>query len=696
MDAIVKSTCGICQCGCGILVHMEDGKPQKIVGDPESPVNHGVLCTKGLASLEYLYHPDRLKQPLQKTGRRGEGNWQEISWDEALDKVSNGLTRTMDKYGPESILFMRGGLRGLNSDYLTRFANALGTPNITSMASVCFMPHVYASRFTFGFFPYPDDAKSTKCILVWGSNPRETAISRYRYLQRSLEQGASLIIIDPARIDLTDRADLWLKVRPASDLALALGMINVIVNEELYDKGFVKNWTTGFEELKAHVKSYTPKRVSEITWVDADSIRETARLYATTRPAIIQWGDGIEHNINSFQMARALAILKTITGNIGIPGGEVACSALPLDSRTSREFSLADNIPKELRAKRVSSGDGMLPTVFYALPQTSIRAILDEKPYPIRAVYALAGNNLMTFSNTSESLEAFQKLDFLAVTDMFMTPTAALADIVLPVTTYLEHDSLREAHEYPAVTVQQKVAQVGEARSDYQILSGLAKKLGIGEYFWDTEEECLDHILNNAGMTFDNFRKVSYVPAVSQYKNYEKNGFPTPSGKAELYSRQLKDWGFDPLPAYHEPPETPYSNSEMLHEYPLIFTSYKSEPYRHTEGRQIPSLRRHRPEPITYLNPETARKLGIEDGDWVNIETKRGKIRQKASLSADIDPRIAVVDYGWWFPETDPTGLFGYDRSNVNMLTDNKEPYGREMGTANLRGLLCKVYKEVN
>ncbi len=690
----VRTTCGICEAGCGMLAHLDNnGTVIKVEGDLNCPINQGRLCTKGKASLEYLYHPDRLKQPLRRKGEKGEGKWQQIPWDEALGTIAESFARAKNESGPESVVFMRGGTRGIVSDYLTRFANAFGSPNISSMAPVCYVPYLRASALTHGFLPYLDHDCQPRCIISWGSNIRETSIGRYHDVLHALDNGASLIVIDPYSIGLTQRADLWLKVRPGSDLALAMGMINVIVNEDLYDRSFVDKWTVGFDELKSHIQDYPPEKVSQITWVDAESIKKAARLYATNKPAYIQWGNGIEHNINSFQVSRAIAIMKAITGNLEVPGGEVKYMPLPTQHRGAHEFSLVNAIPQDVRAKRISAGDGLLPNVFYALPQTIIKSILEKDPYPIRMAYAMAGNNILSFSNTQETYKAFMKLDFMVVADMFMTPTTALADIILPVASYLEFDGIKEGIDYPIAQVQQKVAQIGECRSDYQILGGLAKKLGMSQYFWETEEECLDFLLKPAGMTFADFRSKEVIYAAKIYRSYEKEGFETPSGKVELYSNQLKEWGFDPLPVYLEPPESPYSDPELAKEYPLILTSIKPEPYRHTEGKQIPSLRGSHPDPIITIHSQTAAGLGIKEGDWVFIATKRGKIKQKAKLSDSIDPRVVIVDYAWWFPEKGASSLHGYAESNINMLTDNKQPYGREMGTANLRGLLCKVYK---
>ena len=203
----------------------------------------------------------------------------------------------------------------------------------------------------------------------------------------------------------------------------------------------------------------------------------------------------------------------------------------------------------------------------------------------------------------------------------------------------------------------------------------------------------LDHLLKPAGLTFEEFRKARVIYGSKQYSEYEKNGFKTPSGKVELYSSRLKEWGFDPLPVYREPPESPYSEPELAKEYPLVFTNRKLVPYKHSSGRHIASLRGSHPEPLVTIHTDTAGKLGIAEGDWVYIETKRGRIRQRAVLTPNIDPRVVIVDYGWWFPEKEASELHEWAESNINVLTSNQQPYGREMGTATLRNILCKVYK---
>jgi len=696
-DGTVRSSCGLCYNRCGVLVHLEGGKVTRVEGDPDSPHNKGRLCAKGNASVEYLYHPDRLKHPMKRVGERGSGEWERISWEEALNMVADGLNKSKEAYGVESVIVIRGGLKGgLQDDCLGRFANAFGSPNITSSAPVCFVPQMFAERFTYGFKSVPDYDDSPACTINWGANSANNHFYEDDECQEALDRGTKLIVVDPLKTDLAKKADIWAQLRPATDLALALGMINVIINEDLYDKEFVEKWTVGFGQLKAHVQEYSPEKVSEITWVDAETIKEMSRLYATSKSASILSGNAIDNNVNCFQNGRALAILRAITGNIGVPGGDIQWTPAGLATRKSPEFDLRDEIPEDVRNNRVSFGYKLLPMSFFAIPQDISRATLDGNPYSFHAAYIQGANPLITHPQSQDLYKAFQKMDFIAVADLFMTPTALMADVVLPVSSYLEYDSIRESENNPVATVaQQKVAQIGECWSDRKVLNELSKKMGLDKYGWEHEDDFLDEILKSRGMTFEEFRKVGTITGERVYKKHEiDGGFDTPSKKVEIFSGRMKAWGFDPLPVYYEPPETMYSEPGLEKVYPLIMTSCKQGQYWHSAHRQIKSLRDSYPDPVVKINPETAKNLGIEDGEWVNIKTKRGKIRQKALVTPDVDSRVVFVDYAWWYPEKGEKEQFGWRESNINILLSNTGPFGKEMGSACLKGLLCKVSKE--
>jgi len=693
-ERIVRTTCGICQIGCGVLASVLDDRVLKIEGDPDHPLNKGKLCPKGMASLEYLYHPDRLKQPLKRVGKKGEGKWSPIGWDEALEIISKKLMESKEAYGAESVAFIRGAAKGLQDDYLTRFANVFGSPNITSMAHVCFVPRRAASTMTYGFYAIPDLDYPPKCIIVWAENVSETLHHVHFRIKKAVEEGAKLIVIDPCKNEIAEMADLWVKLKPGSDLLLALSILHVIIGESLYDPNFVEHHTVGFEALKTHVMKYSPEKVTDVTWVPPDVIKNVARVYANNRPACIQWGNGIDHNLTNFQTARAICILRAITGNIGVPGGELQWSLPPILERGSPTFSLYDLIPSEMREKRVTGGGRLLTGLFYALPQAVIEAMTTGNPYAIRCALIQGCNPLLSYPNAKKVCQALQNLDFLVVSDMFMTPTAFLSDLVLPVTSYLEFDSIVfPPYSLPVASVQQRVTRIQHCRSDYEILRDLAERMGLEEFFWKKEEECLDFILNPAGITFDEFKKMALLEGTKRYRTYQEKGLETSSKKVELYSHRLRDQGFDPLPEWHEKAMEDPGLKGPNEKYRFIFTTWKRGPFRHSGGRQISSLRRIDPEPLIIIHPEAARKLDIDEGDRVAIETEVGKIVQGASISREIDPRIVGVDYGWWFPEKGLASNFGWDESNVNVVIDDRGPYGREFGTPVLRGLTCKISK---
>jgi len=694
-ERIIKSTCTICQIGCGILVHVSDeGRITAVEGDPESPLNKGIICPKGQAALEYLYHPDRLKQPLKRIGERGEDKWKQISWDEALDTITAEFSKIKKISGAESIAFKTGTWKGdLTDDYLMRFANLFGSPNILSMSPVCFMPRKLASIFTYGFFATNDFDHPPKAIISWGINPSSNLHHAYRRMVRAINQGTKLMVVNPFPIEGTELAEIWLKVRPATDLALALGMINVIVNEELYDKKFVEKWVFGFDELRSHVREYSPEKVSKITWVPAEKIRKAAEFYAANKPACLQWGNAIDHGVNNFQTARALCMLRAITGNLEIPGGDVNWTPPPV-LHGSSSMTLFHELSKKMRESRITTKKQQLPMFFEAEPSSVIKAMKHRRPYPVRALLVHGSNPLLTYNNAVEVEQSLRMLDFLVVIDMFMTPTAALADIVLPAASFLECDGINcPNYSIPVSLVRQKVTRIENCRSDYEILRQLAIRLGFGNRFWETEQEALDFALAPVGINFEEFRKIGFLKACKQFRSYKRNGFKTPSKKVEVYSHKLKNLGFDPLPIYYEPPETPQSARNKAKEFPLIMTSGKTGCYRHTGGRQIARLRGIHPEPITIINTKTACNLGIKEGEKIYIETAHGKIEQKAALSSDIDPRVIMVDYAWWFPESSSENMHNWKKSNINILTGSEFPNGCEMTTPNLRGIMCRVIK---
>ena len=692
---IVKTYCArMDHGGCGILVHVEDGKITKIEGDPDSPLSRGTICAKGLAQAERLNHPDRLNYPMKRMGERGEGKWGRISWDEALETIAEKIRNTIERDGQRAISFAQGTPKGLELYLMIRLANILNIPNISTPGNICHMPRETASTFTCGFFPVPDYDHPPACVLVWGSNlfqTNEEGILGSR-LRQALDQGAKLIVIDPRKTGIASRADLWLQPRPGTDLALALGMLRVMVDEGLYERGFVENFTEGFPELKEHLQQYPLDKLSEITWIQKNQIVKAAHLFSRTKPACIQWGNALEHNLNSFQCARALLILMAITGNLDVPGGNVNRVGPPI--MRPGELVQIKKFPD--KKEKILSPEFRLATMMGFVPsQLIVKAILTEKPYPIRLMYIQGGNPLLSYANAKKTFEAMKKLDFLAVSEIFLTPTAQLADIVLPAATHFEFDDIGHfGLPHGFILARPKIVEpMGKCWPDSKILNELGKRLGYAQYFWNDMRECLDEILKPAGMSYDDFKTIGILKGRWEYQSYEKKGFNTPSKKIEIYSQQLKDWGYDPLPHYQELPESPQSAPELLKEYPLIFTSAKDPFYFHSAYRNLSSLRKLSPEPVVLIHPDTASRLEIDEGDWVSIETTRGTIRQKAKLNKEIDPRVIILSFGWWFPERKDLELFGWKESNLNILTNNDPPYDPAIGSTALRAVPCRVYK---
>jgi anaerobic selenocysteine-containing dehydrogenase len=532
---------------------------------------------------------------------------------------------------------------------------------------------------------------------VWGHNPLVSGPDgeiAAKVRETILKYNPKLIVVDPRRINMLKDIDLWLQIRPGTDCALALSMIHVIIDDELYDKEFVEKWTIGFDKLRKHVQKYTPRWAEEITWIPAEKIREATYMYAQTKPACIEWGVALEHTPNCIQTLRAIALLPALTGNVDIPGGSIfgmhAVRPLPL---------LYDNLPDEISAKRFGAESfkllcGPEAVIPSAHIPTLLKAMIEGKPYPVKAFLIFGSNALVSYANSKQVYDALKSLEFLVVMDIYMTPTAELADIVLPAATWLEVDQIVAVPFFAEnfVLAQQKLIEVEECRQDEWVMIELSRRLNL-KVNTEPLEDLLNYQLEPLGITFNELKEKGYVYVPQRYKKYEEQGFKTPSGKVELYSTILEKLGYEPLPVYVEPPESPISTPWLAKDYPLILITGGRTPFFfHSEYRQIPTLRKMHPDPIVEIHPETAAKIGVKDGEWVFIETPRGRIKQRVKITPDIHPKVVHVEHGWWFPEKGPPD-YGVWESNANLLTSNAPPYDPAMGTYQLRALLCRVYR---
>ncbi len=695
-DTVVKSHCRLCHGGCGVLIYLKEGKIEKIAGDPDCPINHGTLCSKGLAAAQLAYHPDRLTYPVKRVGPKMSGKWEQITWDEALDTIAERILTYKKEYGAESIVMGYGTGRD-NESVIYRFANLLGTPNVLTAGHFCYGPRIATSILTCGTNVVVDYANNPKCIMMWGnniviSNPDEYKGENFTV---AFNKGAKLIVVDPRLTRAAARADIWLQLRPGTDTALALGMANVIIEEKLYDKEFVENYTHGWEAFKKRAAEYPQERVEQITWVPKEKIAAAARLYATTKPAGIQWGVAIEQQVTCADNDRALMALMGITGNIDIPGGQVLFK--PPKIRSVSDFGAHKRLPKEQAAKRLGGDRFRLAGNFAIInPKCVWDAILEEEPYPVKMLFLISSNPLLTRANAREVYHALEKVEFMAVADFFLTPTAEMADIVLPAATWLEMDYIGDfwkRHGY--ILPRRKAIQVGECRSDHEMLNDLAHRVGQGDDWWETFEGGLDYILEPLGITWQEFKQMDYIKGETAYRKYKTKGFSTPTRKFELASTLLEKWGYDPLPQFQEPPESPVSTPELTKDYPyILITGMRLPGFFHTENRQVPWLRELHPDPTVEIHPDTAKKEGIQNGDWVIIESPRGKVRQRAKLTPRIHPNVVGAQHAWWFPERKEPD-HGWEESNINLLTDNAyEACDPAMGATSVRVLLCKIYPE--
>ncbi len=700
-----KAACRGCHGGCMHILTVEDGRVVRVRPDPDGPLNHGHACVKGMSIIEQMYHPDRLTHPLRRAGARGSGKWERISWETAYDEIAKNIGGLMRDYGKESVAIISGTGRHHLAQFW-RFGNVLGTPNATSSgALICLGPRKNAGEFTAGLFAgvdYYGDVLPAG-ILVWGANPAVSGADGELqwHIKDAAKRGVHLIVVDPQPTELAKKADVWLRLRPGTDGALALGILNALITEDLYDHDFVENWTYGFDALKARCAEYDLRRVSEITWVPQEKIVKAARLLASVKPFSLEWGTGVEQSTNAIQTCRAIYMIPALTGNYDVPGGfveskEIAPTADPLFDRLSPEMA------KKCITGGYPLNDGTMSPKLFGHPWLTLDAIRTGKPYQIRGLFSNANNTLLSVPDSLHSYECLKALDYFVYMDFFLTPTAELADIVLPAALWPEVDSVYCMPEFgdQAALCMRKAVQVGECKSDEDFFLELCQRMGL-DYGASSQREILDGQLAEmgrrrpeyAGMDFDAFAQLGYVVPERTYYNYKtRGGFRTPSGKFELWSHAMANAGQDPLPCWNELPESPVSRPDLLERYPLVLTTgSRLQPYFISNNRQIRSLRRLAPLPTVTLHPDTAKAAGIAEGDWIWIETARGKITQRAHLEPEIDPRVVNCEMGWWYPEA---GAPDYDwaLSNANVLTAGAPPCDPVGGAYQLRGLLCRVF----
>lgn len=709
---------------CRIRVAVQDGRVVSVDGDPADPEGCGELTLRDRHLKEILYAPDRLQYPMKRLGERGEGKWARISWDEALDAIAGRFREIKAQNGAEAICFNHGHYHSgdILGTYLPRLANLIGTPNVCNPSHICHLPRVFMEYgFDLGSV-FPPDVPHARCLILWGGNPRAANKPQEIAIERARQRGMKLIVIDPRVTAYAEDADLHAQLRPGTDGALALGLLNVIINENLYNREFVDKWTTGFDALVEHVADYSPETVEEITWVPADLIRAIARLYAQSRPAAISPRTALDQHTNVSGAIRAINILMAVTGNLDVKGGNTM--VIPINMAFN-DLKLYEKLPPGQAEKKIGRDACLYSRLSDTWPSAHTpsiwEAIHNHDPYPVKAMMVVASNPVMTCADTNFVTAALKKLDFLVVADLFMTPTAKLADIVLPAATFMEttrvvtYDTHADHgwNKTSRIALSEKVVEpLGESRPDWNIICDLGRRLGFADYFpWENEEQAIDEMIAPLGLTCEDLKQhmngvtVDLPPFLykkwtglkgrllrrilgitkfrkypDMYKKYKMKGFGTSSGKVEIWSERLKSLGGDALPVYEEPAESPVSRPDLAQKYPFILIAgSKLEPYTHAMMRNIPELHQHAPENLLEINPQTAEHLNIVDGDQVKVSSLRGKIQTKVCITNRIDPRVVHL-------------FFGFEESNCNLLTDH-HAFDPVTGSTGLKSLLCNVEK---
>jgi anaerobic selenocysteine-containing dehydrogenase len=775
---------------------VENGRFTALEPDPSHPTGKA-LCAKGRAAPELVYHSDRLLYPMKRTRPKGDPDpgWQRISWEEALEFTAARLRTFAGEQGPESVVFSAVSPSTSASEdsvvWIQRLMNAYGSPNLCASMELCGWGRTLATQYTFGAGAgvpgtYVPDLGRAGCILFWGYNPNIARLAHATATSEALKRGARLIVVDPRRTGPANKADLWLRVRPGTDAALALGISHLMLERGWYDRDFIRDWTNGpllvrtdngrlltnselsgedsasqpqkyvawsealarpiiydpatgrynsgeetnsalalfgtfpIETLQGRVvcrtvfdltaelcRRYTPEKVEAICGIEGRQIEEAARLLWEARPVAYYAWSGVEMQSNSTQIARAIAQLYILTGSLDTPGGNVLFPAVPNNNVAGTAL-----MPLERRKRSLGLFERPLGPARWGFVTTNelYRAIVEKTPYPVRGLVGFGANLLLAHSESRRGREALAALDFYVHIDLFMNPTAELADIVLPAASAFEREALKIGFDISAeaqslVQLRQRVvAPRGEARSDTEIIFDLACRLGLGAHFWDGDIEAgYRYQLEPSGLSLEQLRENPggvRVPLQTRYRKFAEpkdgtfQGFSTPTRKIELYSEIMLENGYPPLPEYVEPLVGPVSRPDLAERFPLILTCAKHNLFCESQHRALPSLRRHALDPEVELHPLAAQARRIGGGDWVTIETPGGSVRARAKLNETLAPDVVCGQHGWW-QACAAIGAPGYDAfssegANLNLIIGN-EAIDPISGSVPHRAYLCQV-----
>lgn len=666
-------------------------------------------CPKGLTIPDVIYHPDRLLYPLKRTAGRGEGKWGRISWNEAYDTIAAKLKAIQASYGPAAVAVSCGsGQKHIGVQALSICKKMWPTPNTHWGRYTCDTPDDMNNAVTFGdliTYEFGPDYEHSSCLVFWGSNPTVGTPAQTRSIHRAIRNGAKIIVIDPRPTPIARRADLWLRIRPGTDMALALAMQHVVIREKLYDAEFVDKWCFGFGRLKEHVQDYPPEKAADITGLAVHEIVKAARMYAKNRPGCIyvRLGAGGQQ-ATSTQNGRAISILIALCGNVDVPGGNLLYYRTFRDRLYWHVYDMGKGIKGPGSVEEMRFGAKDYPLMHHEAVCDMPQMVEGMANGQVKALWCVADNLVVAEMDSRKIWQSMRdKVEFIFVSDFFMTPTAELADIVLPAAFYTEIDTLAAEYLYPAnhIMASAKLAEPsGDCKDDREVAIEIAKRLGRDVSPWETVKDFLNWRLRYLGVDFDQVCSMpeSRITLPREFRRFERSdpAFNTASGKIELYSSVFESIGVDPLPVYKEPPESPKSTPNLYNEFPLIYTHYRLWSYMHSEGRQISGQRKLIPEAYLEMNPTTGMKYGLLEGDRVYLETPhsqgRDRIGFKVRFLPDMHPDVVAGPHAWWFPEK-PGPDHGCFDSNINTLLSLDPPYDPVVGNVQCRAILCRIYK---
>ncbi len=681
------TVCRLCSACCPVEVDIVKGK---LVGaERKSTMSPGKMleCPKLNAAADIVYSPDRLMKPLVKKGKRAGHDFREATWDEALDLIAEKFRSFKERYGAESIGWLRGMAAdwGAPWDYANRLMNAFGSPNTIGNGSICHVSRDMAHVYTYGAMTMPQ-AKDARCILIWGKNDRNTSPSACEAILLARDKGAKLIVIDPVRTPFADMADIWLQIKPGYDGQLAMSMIHEIITSGLYDTEFVRNFTIGFEELRAAAEAYAVQQVAGRMWLTPEEIKEATRIYATTKPACIIDGNGLDMHVQVFQSTRAVCMLRALTGNLDKEGGDFIPQKVP-----TRNIQLRERLPEGVEP---ITRDYRLFNEFHEtwgvhVQSCLVDAILDERPYPIRMLVVQSGNPAVSMTDSHRVIRALKRLEFMVVIDMFPTQTGRFADVILPAGSCFEHTQLNRAfmRNNPVVIQNQVIEWIGHSRPNWKIIFDLGRRLGLEKEFpWHTAEEAIDYQLEPSGITVDMLRRNPgglFVDKM-EYQEYRTQGFATPSGKVEFFSERLHQNGYLPVPFMDGSDENPISFSDQDIEDAVIgISGERTNTFTNTQFYNVPSLRKVVSEGFVDIHPEDARQRQVSDGDTLKIISPKGYVKMKARISDVVHHGSIRLAWGW--------GEVHPDLSLNNLTADDRrDPV---TGTPSGRSFMCEIEK---